>query len=429
LIYADVPLRSFGWVVVAAWLAAQSCVLPNDFSKVGEGGASPQGGGGAGNAGGGAAAGGTGGTAGQAGEGGVGGAQPGTCPPWPGELVSQCDPELLADRDNCCFEGRDCGPDALTNCINGECNAYVLSDPADASDDEGSGITVLGDDLVVGYRDPMDGGIGRIVKVSQTVGGPTQELGQNVLWSPTFLATDGAQVFWLNRFSNDLWAMTAPGTERIVATANGAGDAGFGRIFVRDDQVFFALESGGIYRADVDDMGVAAARIVDTNQEPVGISVFEDVLFFSERISQRILRGSTEGPEDQKLEVLAEGADAGIFPGEIATWGGEVYWVTDFDIRAVEADGDAPRVVVSDAVLGCTTACLTSLQVDDEYVYFIRRDSAAAVGAYYRVSRYSDGTEVPVPLVPEGPEPTSLATTCDRVFAVHFDRNVTAATK
>jgi hypothetical protein len=405
----------FATVCVAASAAVGSCALPDDFVKVE---AAPSGGGGG--------DGGLGGAAGGGGAAGAGGSAA-MCPPHPGDIPSDCEDSLLGERHQCCFPGRDCGPDALTNCIGGECGQYSLSDPGDISPEEGWGIVLRGGDVIFGRKQDTAGQIGRIMEVTQEPGGATVELGQDILWSPTFLTTDGAQVFWLNQFSNDLWAIDEADEPRIVATAMGAGDAGYGRLVYADNRVFFALESGGIFRAGAFDTGSMAAPIVIADA-PIGVAFEPGALYYTERLNGRVLRADPDGAMTQTPEVLVEGADAGSNPGILEVYDGEVFWVTDADIRRVSTDGGPVDTLVPNEAIGCFN-CITSVVVDDRYVYFATWDLGSGTGSYFRVQRYPDGANDPVNLSGVVSAPMGLTASCDRIFAVHRDGDVTTVAK
>jgi hypothetical protein len=339
-------------------MAAGSCALPDDFVK-------------------GSAA---------AGGGGAGGSGP-TCPPHPRDLPTECDPARIDDRHNCCFEGRDCGPDGETNCIAGECGFLGPWGPAGMDPEGPLGIVVRGDDAIFTLRQLDPSFQGRIMSVPLAGGDPV-ELTEDVLWTPTHVATDGSQIFWLNEHNSELWVLDTQGESLLVASGPGGSMAGLSHLAVSSGRVFFALSSGGIYRAGVDDREVTAAQIAQA-VAPIGVAVAGDALFFTEFTANRVLRVSTDGPVDQEPMVIAEGADAGVNPGTLIYSQGMLYWITRNDIRSAEDDGDSPQVVVPAAAIGCTE-CVTGLHVDERYVYFAQWDNSTATGSYYRVQRFPD---------------------------------------
>jgi hypothetical protein len=413
--------RSFFWATVgsAAAIATLGC---NAIFGIRDGIPAGSGGGGAGSSTGSSAGGGTGGAS--------------VCPP---VKPVECDPALLADVANCCFQGRSCQGG---ECVDGVCLATVLAQGG--MDEEGIGMVVSGDQVMWStgyaqsiYRSSIDGdGLVVLVGPNQTDFGYVTMLAADpdpTLGFVYFTDYDGAR---LGR------ASIQDGAPQVIAQVPAAvapdAKAGYGRILLHGDHVYWAVDfqttaagSSHIWRAPRDPGGAGPvdAELVVMNDGAFGLVGDAEYLYFGDNAKHTVERlawseiGKTDAggaPILGQPEVMASSQDS---IGDVAVDDQFLYWAIYNQVMAQDKNvpGDllAPLAEVESYVWGVVP--------DGRDVYFTSvGDSDKVRGALYRVPRAGGATPEKMyqPAAPAGTEMakgiSALAEDCDTVyFLVH----------
>lgn len=315
-----------------------------------------------------------------------------TCPAFSGSIPADCDGANLFSDTACCVAERDCGSGV---CGNGKCSAFSVGESPSG---EAIDVVVVRDTLVW-----STGNTGQIVSAPLSGGTPTvlgEDPADGQKWA-TMLASDGSSVFFTQYSSDGIYKVgidPASDVELVTKTSNG-DEAGFGRIVVDDNTLFWATQSdGGLWVASATGDTPTATRFAVASA-PRGVAVDDTYVYWTDdpgiyRYARSDINTSTQPTH------LIEASN----PTDLVLRDGSLFWIElEGGIRRASNDGTEIQTLDETSSTGPW-----ALVVDDHFVWWTAEydgqvNRTPVNGGPSQVWGGSDG-------------PWGLAQTCDYIF-------------